>query len=200
MQFDQGLRTVASKAIPTRPNPAQHTQQPVLKKDARQLSIALMRVNHAGEISAQALYHAQALTAHAPKVRDAMRQAGLEENDHLAWCEQRLQALNGHTSYLNPCWYWGSFAIGVCAGLAGDQWSLGFLAETERQVVNHLDQHLTQLPTQDIASRQILQKMREDEAHHATTALTAGAKELPYFIKIVMRCFSHIMTKTAYWV
>ena len=200
IQLDQGLRTIAFKTVPTRPNPAGHTQQSVLKEGDRQLGIALMRVNHAGEISAQALYHAQALMAHAPKVRDAMRQAGLEESDHLAWCGQRLEALNGRTSYLTPCWYWGSFAIGVCAGLAGDSWSLGFLAETERQVVNHLDEHLIQLPIQDVASRQILQQMRKDEAHHASTALIAGAKELPDFIKIIMRCFSHIMTKAAYWV
>jgi ubiquinone biosynthesis monooxygenase Coq7 len=198
--IDQGIRTVFAQAIPTRNNPAQKTTEARLSvQDARQ-SAALMRVNHAGEVSAQALYHAQALTAKSPAVKKAMEQAAIEENDHLAWCEQRLQELNNHTSYLNPLWYAGSFAMGVCAGWAGDQWNLGFLAETERQVVKHLDQHLEQLSKADKKSRQILTKMREDEAHHATTASTAGAAELPTPIKLMMRGFSKVMTRVAYWI
>jgi len=199
--LDQGIRTVFASANPARMNPAQKiTEPPILSTKQRHQSAALMRVNHAGEVSAQALYHAQALTARSNRVRKSMQQAALEENDHLAWCEQRLQELNSHTSYLNPLWYAGSFAIGVCAGWAGDQWNLGFLAETERQVVKHLDQHLQQLPTVDEKSHQILTQMREDEAHHATTACTAGAAELPLPVKIMMRGFSKVMTRTAYWV
>ncbi len=201
MQLDQGIRTVFAKAIALRPNPAQPTRDTKrLSEKDRRYSAALMRVNHVGEVSAQALYHAQALTARSSKVRQAMQQAALEENDHLAWCAQRLQELNSRTSYLNPLWYMGSFAIGVCAGLAGDRWNLGFLAETENQVVKHLNKHLSRLPAADIASRQILEQMREDEARHATAAYTAGAAKLPYPIKIAMTGFSKIMTKTAYWI
>ena len=201
MQLDQGIRAVFAKAIALRPNPAQPTRDTKrLSEKDRRYSAALMRVNHVGEVSAQALYHAQALTARSSKVRQAMQQAALEENDHLAWCAQRLQELNSRTSYLNPLWYMGSFAIGVCAGLAGDRWNLGFLAETENQVVKHLNNHLSRLPAADIASRQILEQMREDEANHAVTAYTAGAARLPYPIKIAMTGFSKIMTKTAYWI
>ncbi len=200
MQLDGGLRTLFARASADRQYPAQNTAEASLSAEQRQQSLRLMRVNHSGEISAQALYHAQALTARSPQVREAMQQAAVEENDHLAWCEQRLQELSGRTSYLNPLWYVGSFAIGVCAGLAGDQWNLGFLAETERQVVNHLDQHLTRLPDVDEKSREILQQMREDEAHHATTAWTAGAIALPQPIKILMKGFSQVMVRTAYWI
>jgi len=200
IQLDQGIRTISTPATATRVNPAKNIEPTPLSAPEKQCSIALMRINHAGEVSAQALYHAQALTAKSAAVRQAMQQAALEENDHLAWCEQRIQVLNGRTSYLNPLWYVGSFAIGVCAGLAGDQWNLGFLAETERQVVQHLDRHLARLPTTDQKSRQILIQMREDEAHHATTACTAGAAKLPWLIKIMMRGFSKIMTSTAYWI
>lgn len=199
IQLDTGLRTVFARAIAERNYPAQ-VEEPTLSNSQREHSIRLMRINHSGEISAQALYHAQALTARSLPVRQAMQQAALEENDHLAWCEQRLQELGGRSSYLNPLWYLGSFAIGVCAGVAGDVWNLGFLAETERQVVNHLDQHLSTLSNEDLKSRQILQQMREDEAHHATTAWTAGAVELPAPIKIAMRGFSKVMISTAYWI
>jgi len=212
MQLDQGIRTVFAPAIEARKNPAaigganvEHVgwaKESVSFNDRRahQLSSRLMRVNHAGEISAQALYHAQALTAKSPQVALAMQQAAAEENDHLAWCEQRLKELDEHTSYLNPLWYMGSFMMGICAGLAGDKWNLGFLAETERQVVNHLDKHLAELPLDDQKSRLILEQMREDEAHHATTACTAGAAELPVVIKKMMRGFSKVMTQTAYWI
>jgi 3-demethoxyubiquinol 3-hydroxylase len=199
IQLDSGLRAVFAKATANRKYPATDTAELPLSTEQRQQSISLMRVNHSGEISAQALYHAQALTAHSSSVRQAMQQAAAEENDHLAWCEQRLHELGGRASYLNPLWYVGSFAIGVCAGLAGDQWNLGFLAETERQVVNHLDQHLTKLSNADDKSRKILQQMREDEAHHATTAWTAGAVALPQPIKTLMQGFSQVMVRTAYW-
>lgn len=200
IQMDQGLRTMFAKATAMRTNPAENSTETEISAEQRRRSEALMRVNHAGEVSAQALYHAQALTARSQSVRHAMQQAALEENDHLAWCEQRLFELSGHTSYLNPVWYVGSFAIGICAGLAGDKWNLGFLAETERQVVNHLDQHLARLPQGDEKSRQILLQMREDESHHATTAWTAGAAELPRPVKAMMAGFSKVMTTTAYWV
>ncbi len=198
--IDQGIRTVFSQAIPARSNPAQKTIESPLPIEASRQSAALMRVNHAGEVSAQALYHAQALTAKSPAVKQAMQQAALEENDHLAWCEQRLDELNSHASYLNPLWYVGSFAMGVCAGWAGDKWNLGFLAETERQVVNHLGEHLERLPSADKKSREILVQMKMDEAQHASTACTAGAAELPTPIKFMMRGFSKVMTRVAYWV
>lgn len=200
MHLDQGVRTVFAPATTTRIYPALTTEVSTLSDTESRQSAAFMRVNHAGEISAQALYHAQALTARSNKVRQAMQQAALEENDHLAWCEKRLQKLDAHPSYLNPLWYVGSFAIGICAGLAGDKWNLGFLAETERQVVTHLDQHLKKLPQADTESYSVLKQMREDEAYHATTAHTAGAAELPFVVKIAMRGFSKVMTSTAYWV
>jgi ubiquinone biosynthesis monooxygenase Coq7 len=158
-----------------------------------------MRVNHAGEVSAQALYQGQGLTARDPAVREAMAEAADEEVDHLAWCEERLDELRSHTSYLNPFWYLGSFSIGACAGLCGDRWSLGFVAETERQVVRHLESHLQQLPAADERSRRILAQMQEDEARHATTALEAGGAELPRPIRSLMQLCSRVMTTTAYY-
>lgn len=198
--LDQSVRTVFAPTIATRANPAQAVAESKLSTQVRRQSAALMRVNHAGEVSAQALYHAQALTARSKKVRKAMQQAALEENDHLAWCKQRVQELESHTSYLNPLWYIGSFAIGVCAGWAGDKWNLGFLAETEKQVVKHLEQHLDRLSTDDQKSHQILVQMQEDEAHHASMAYTAGAAELPILVKVMMYGFSKVMTRTAYWI
>ncbi len=157
-----------------------------------------MRVNHAGEVSAQALYQGQAFTAKLPNVREKMQQAAIEENDHLIWCEERLKELNSHTSLFNPLWYAGSFTIGALAGSAGDKWSLGFVVETENQVVRHLEQHLNSLPTSDAKSKAILEKMKEDELHHATMALESGAAELPKPAKLLMKLTSKIMTKTAY--
>jgi ubiquinone biosynthesis monooxygenase Coq7 len=201
MQLDQGVRTVFGVPVAARQNPAQTiTRAPILSPKDCAHSGALMRVNHSGEISAQALYQAQALTAKSARVRHTMQHASLEENDHLAWCEERLQELNSHTSYLNPLWYVGSFAIGICAGYAGDQWSLGFLAETERQVVQHLDRQLNKLPTEDQKSRQILLQMREDEAQHATMACTVGAATLPWPVTMMMRGLSYVMTRTAYFI
>lgn len=199
IQFEHVLQTLGNNAVAQRPHPDTALDEPKLTASERRCSQGLMRVNHAGEISAQALYQAQALTARSSQAKRSMQLAATEENDHLAWCQQRLQELGTHPSYLNPLWYSGSFLIGLVAGLAGDAWSLGFVAETERQVVNHLEHHLQQLPPADIKSQAILQQMREDEAHHATVAITAGAMELPNAIKKIMRCFSKVMTKTAYW-
>ncbi len=159
-----------------------------------------MRVNHAGEVAAQALYAGQALVAKEPGVRHSLQQAAAEERDHLHWCEERVVALNSHVSYLNPIWYTGSFAIGAMAGLLGEKWSLGFVLETERQVVAHLDRHLSQLPENDHKSRQILEQIREDELTHAGDALAAGAAELPEPVKVSMGYCARVMTTTAYWI
>jgi ubiquinone biosynthesis monooxygenase Coq7 len=158
-----------------------------------------MRVNHTGEICAQALYQSQALIAKAALTKQGMQQAAQEENDHLAWCHQRLLELNSRTSYLAVFWYIMSFGLGTFAGFAGDRWSLGFVVETERQVVAHLDKHLSQLPISDVPSAKILQQMREDEAEHASSAVAAGAEELPQGIKLLMRGMAKLMTMTTYW-
>jgi len=157
-----------------------------------------MRVNHAGEVCAQALYQGQALTAKQESTRIQMEQAAREENDHLVWCRQRIRELGGHTSLLNPVWYTGSLALGAASGVIGDKWSLGFLAETEHQVVKHLDGHLQRLPANDNRSRAILEQMKEDEAKHKATALSAGGAVLPAAISKLMTLASRIMTFTAY--
>lgn len=198
-QIDQGLRTVAGKPLVTeRPNPADAVAEGNLTEEQKRLAAGLMRVNHAGEVSAQALYQGQALTARSDDVKTQMERSAQEENDHLEWCEQRLKQLDSRTSLLNPVWYAGSLAIGALAGLAGDKWSLGFVVETERQVEKHLDSHLQQLPAEDAKSRAILEQMRTDEIHHATTALHAGGAELPPPIRVLMKLTSKVMTKTAY--
>jgi len=199
IHLDQGLRTLTNLPKAARASPAQQKSDTALFPQARRLSGRLMRINHSGEISAQALYHAQALTARSGEVKQAMQQAAEEENDHLAWCAERLQQLNTRPSYLKPLWYMGSFAIGVCAGYRGDSWNLGFLAETERQVVSHLQQHQKILPKQDKKSHAIIEQMICDEAEHATTAINNGAASLPLPIKWLMRGMSGVMTKTAYW-
>ena len=157
-----------------------------------------MRVNHAGEVCAQALYQGQALTARRKDTRVQMEQAATEENDHLAWCRNRIHELGGHTSLLNPLWYSGSLAIGAATGLLGDKWSLGFLAETEKQVVKHLQGHLQRLPAGDARSRAILEQMKTDEAQHRASALRAGGQELPEAVKKLMTLTSRVMTVTAY--
>ena len=199
--LDQALRTVFGPPPEAqRPSPAAAMPEADLDAAQRELAARLMRINHAGEICAQALYQGQALTAQLPNVRDKMEQAATEENDHLAWTAERLRELGAHTSYLNPLWYAGSFAIGATAGLAGDRWSLGFVAETERQVVKHLDSHLEQLAPADEKSRAILNQMREDEGKHATVAIESGAAALPEPIRQTMRLMSKVMTATAYWI
>jgi 3-demethoxyubiquinol 3-hydroxylase len=180
--------------------PADKVAHSVLTESERRQSEGFMRVNHAGEVSAQALYKAQAITARDSQVRDAMERSAEEEIDHLVWCEERLHELGGRTSHLGPFWFLGSFTIGSLAGLIGDKWNLGFVVETENQVVTHLDEHLEKIAENDLRSRAVLEQMREDEAHHASIALRAGAKELPVPVKKLMQLSSKIMTKTAYWV
>ena len=199
-QFDAGLRTVfGNPPLTERPNPAEGKVEADLPPADKELAGRLMRINHAGEVSAQGLYQGQALTARLPEVRGKMERAALEENDHLAWCEQRCKELGTHTSLLSPFWYVGSLGIGALAGIAGDKWSLGFVAETEHQVVRHLDSHMAQINPLDKKSHAILQQMKDDEAHHATVALHAGGAELPMPVKRFMGLTSKIMTKTAYW-
>jgi len=199
IDFDGFLRqTKPGKTPVSRPDPAESVAEIPMDSTMRILSASLMRVNHAGEVSAQALYQGQGLTARNPQVRQIMQTAALEETDHLVWCQQRLQDLQSHTSYLNPFWYVGSFSFGLIAGLMGDHWSLGFVAETEYQVVRHLDTHLARLPDRDLKSRAILQQMRVDESHHATVAVESGARELPVPVKQLMRFFSSVMTTTAF--
>ncbi len=201
IHVDQALRTVFGQPTTTgRPNPA--TRQPTdgLEPVEQQEAGRLMRVNHTGEVCAQALYQGQAWTAQLGEVRDRMDQAALEENDHLAWCRERLTELGTHPSVLNPLFYAGAFAIGAAAGRAGDRWSLGFVAETEHQVVAHLNDHLNRLPAQDQASRAILEQMKEDEARHATHALEAGGTPLPLPVRVLMKAVSKVMTGTTYWI
>lgn len=201
MNVDQAVRTLFGRPQVTgRANPAGDLPDAGLERTQARHVAGLMRINHAGEVCAQALYQGQALTARLPQVRESMERAAQEENDHLDWCEGRVKELGSHTSYLNPCWYAGSFAMGAVAGLIGDKWSLGFVAETEKQVVRHLDSHLGQLPPQDEKSRAILEQMRTDELQHATTALEAGGAELPEVVKRLMGITSSVMTRTAYWV
>jgi ubiquinone biosynthesis monooxygenase Coq7 len=200
MQSDHALRTIFGAAVTTeRDNPAEGISEPTLSDSERKRAAALMRVNHAGEVSAQALYQGQALTARLDSVRQSMERAALEENDHLSWTEQRIDELCSHKSILNPIWYSGSFAIGAIAGLLGDKWSLGFVAETEHQVIRHLDDHLQKLPAQDARSTAILQQMKSDEAHHATVALEGGGAELPWPVKKLMTAMSKVMTSSAYY-
>lgn len=200
--FDKGLRTVFAPAQTLRDVPGDvidAIDDMPLDETQRRQSAALMRVNHTGEVCAQALYQGQALTARAPSAKQALEQAAQEETEHLAWTEQRIAELGGTKSVLNPLFYAGSFALGALSGLLGDKWNLGFLAETERQVVQHLEGHLARLPEADAKSRAIVEQMRDDEARHATSAINHGAAELPAPIKAAMKASSKIMTQTAHW-
>jgi ubiquinone biosynthesis monooxygenase Coq7 len=200
MAFDNGLRTLLAPAHSARAVPGAALAEPEMTAPERQVAAALMRVNHTGEICAQALYQGQALTARNATARAALEQAAAEETDHLAWTAQRIEELGGRASLLNPLWYAGSFALGAAAGFLGDKWNLGFLAETERQVEGHLEGHLDRLPAQDEKSRAIVNEMKVDEARHARTALDHGAAELPEPAKLAMKLGSRIMTRTAYWI
>ena len=201
MEVDRGLRTVFGRPHTTgRPTPTERAEEPDLNDAERVESGRLMRVNHCGEVCAQALYQGQALTAREDRVREAMQTAADEENDHLAWCRDRIDELEGRTSHLDPLFYLGSLTLGALAGAAGDRWSLGFLAETERQVVRHLDGHLERLPAGDTRTRAVIEQMKEDEGHHATTAVEAGGAELPEPVKRLMRLSSKMMTGATYWV
>jgi 3-demethoxyubiquinol 3-hydroxylase len=199
---DTALRaaTGADAPAPERPSPADAAAEGLLDDDARALAARLMRVNHAGEVAAQALYDGQAATARTPALRRALRRAAREERDHLAWCEARVRELGSAPSALAALWYGGSWAIGALAGLGGDRRSLGFVAETERQVVEHLERHLERLPEEDARSRAVLEQMRADEARHGADARRAGGEELPGPVRALMRLTSRVMTGTAYWI
>jgi 3-demethoxyubiquinol 3-hydroxylase len=200
VSFDRGLRTLFAPASHAGAVPGEDLPEGDLDARARQHAAALMRVNHTGEVCAQALYQGQALTARDSRARTALERAAEEEAEHLAWTEHRIEALGGRSSLLNPLFYAGSFAIGAAAGLLGDRWNLGFLAETEHQVVAHLEEHLRELPPEDRKSRAILEEMRADEARHATAALEHGGAELPAPVRGVMRLASRVMTRTTYWI
>lgn len=199
---DNTLRTLLARPQATRESPARAVQaMPELSEEERRLSGALMRVNHVGEVCAQALYTAQALTTRSDTLRRQLDAAAREENDHLAWTQERLQELGAHTSWLNPLWYLGSFGIGVAAGkLGGDRLSLGFVVETERQVEAHLASHLERLPQADKASRAIVAEMKRDEARHADNALDAGGARLPLPVRGLMKLAARVMTRTAHYV
>lgn len=199
--IDSAIRTVFGHPLTTeRPNPGKGMAEPELNDRQRKHVARLMRIDHTGEVCAQALYQGQALTARLPETRESMARSAQEENDHLDWCERRIGELGDRKSLLNPLWYAGSFAIGAAAGLAGDKWSLGFVAETERQVENHLDSHLEEIPANDRKSRAILEQMKADEIHHAQVAHEAGGAELPTAVKLAMKLTSKLMTHSVYWV
>jgi ubiquinone biosynthesis monooxygenase Coq7 len=201
MNLDQAVRTLFGKPQTTeRQNPAEERPQVELTEHERKHVGRLMRVNHTGEVCAQALYQGQALTARLPEVRRNMERSAREENDHLDWCESRIQELGGRKSLLNPLWYAGSFAIGALAGVAGDKWSLGFVVETERQVEHHLDGHMVQVPARDERTHAILDRMKADEARHAQLARAAGGAELPAPVRLAMRLTAKVMTGSVYWI
>jgi ubiquinone biosynthesis monooxygenase Coq7 len=203
VEIDQSLRVVHATAPTTeRPNPAEGVQETApLSDEDRQLINRLMRINHTGEVSAQGLYRGQAMTANRPDIKAQMDRAAMEENDHLNWTEKRLHALDGRKSLLNPLFYWGSFAIGAAAGKIGDKWSLGFVKETEDQVIKHLEEHINRLPAHALADMAILQKMKEDETHHGDVAMQSGGAKLPFPVrKLLMPLMSKVMTKSAYYV
>lgn len=199
LQFDQMLATLARRnSRPLRASPATDLPDAELSERERRHAAGLMRVNHTGEVCAQGLYQGQALTARLGDVRVQMEQAAAEEEDHLAWCEHRLAELRSRPSLLNPLFYGASLGLGAAAGLAGDKWSLGFVAATEDQVCRHLESHLQQLPTHDRRSRAIVETMLTDEASHASQALAAGGKSFPSWLKRLMTKTSKVMTKTTY--
>lgn len=198
LEFDRALRTVLASARSVRPTPGGDLREVDLDVEQKRHAVGLMRVNHCGEICAQALYQGQALTSRDPAIREALRGAANEETEHLAWTEQRIFELGGRKSLLNPLLYLGSLTLGLVAGALGDKWNLGFLAETERQVEAHLDGHLVSLPIEDARSRAIVEQMRRDEIQHAETAVQYGAAELPAPVKKTMKLAAKVMTGTAY--
>lgn len=200
-QIDHALRTVSGNIGPTvRPSPGRDTGEPILTADERRESARLMRVNHCGEVCAQALYEGQALTAKSPRTAASLKEAASEETDHLSWCESRIRELDSNVSVLNPFWYAASFSMGAVAGLMGDKVNLGFVAATEEQVEDHLEEHLGRLPAGDERSRAILQQMKEDEARHGQNALDMGGAMFPRAVKSLMRTVSGAMTRTTYWI
>jgi ubiquinone biosynthesis monooxygenase Coq7 len=198
VEFDKGLRTLFSQAHSARPYPDANLPETPMNEAEKKNAAALMRVNHSGEICAQALYQGQALTARDPAVQQTLQQAAQEETEHLAWTARRVHELGGHLSLLNPFWYTGSLAIGAVAGLLGDRWNLGFLAETERQVGHHLQSHLDRLPQQDEKSRAIVAQMYTDEIGHADMARSLGGAELPQPVQLAMKLNGKVMTGTSY--
>lgn len=196
--LDSALRTLFAPAQSERPVPGDTLSEAELSDDEKKLAAALMRVNHCGEICAQALYQGQGLTARNSEVKHDLAQAAREETEHLAWTEQRIRELGGRKSVLNPLWYGGSFLIGAVAGALGDRWNLGFLAETERQVEQHLKGHLGRLPAQDLRSRAIVDQMKRDEMRHAVTAVAHGGSDLPLPVRAVMKLTAKVMTTTAH--
>lgn len=199
-QADDFLRTLFTDLHSCRENPAKNMREPILTPAEKKQSEAMMRINHVGEICAQALYQGQALVAKSPSTRESLEKASQEEKDHLAWTHERLKELGGHRSYLNVFWYMNAFMIGVLAGVASDQWSLGFVEETERQVSAHLSAHLGKLPAADSKSRVIIEHMKRDEEAHAAMANQLGAEKLPGPIKMLMKGHAKIMTTLAYWI
>jgi 3-demethoxyubiquinol 3-hydroxylase len=195
--LDEGLRMIAAKPRAARPSPATTLADTSLSPAEKRASAALMRVNHAGEIAAQALYSGQAIAARSKATRAALLLAAAEERDHLAWCEARIAELDGRTSLLSPFWFGASCAIGCLAGVTGDRTSLGFVVETERQVEAHINDHLARLPAEDARSRAILEQMARDEAHHGTTAMLAGGRELPLPLKLLMRAGGGFLRRVA---
>lgn len=199
--IDQAVRALNNTSKTTgKKYPAEDTEEAVLTSHEAKHAAALMRINHAGEICAQALYHGQGVFSQSKEVHAKMQHAAIEEGDHLIWCKMRLDELGSHTSYLNPLWYSGSFCIGMVAAMIGDAWSLGFVVETERQVIKHLEKQIGLLPEKDKKSTSILQQMEKDEAHHRDEAWKAGAKELPDVIKKTMSLVAKVMVKTSYWI
>lgn len=200
IEFDKALRTVFASAPTRRPMPGSDLPEAEMSEAERRHAAALMRVNHSGEVCAQALYQGQAIVSQDQSLRAALDEAAGEETEHLNWTERRIAELGGRRSLLDPLWYAGALAVGVAAGKLGDRWNLGFLAETERQVEAHLDHHLARLPQGDARSRAVLDQMKVDEMHHAATAIRLGAAELPAPAKLAMRLASKVMTRTAYWI
>lgn len=201
INIEQAITTIwGTPQGSSRPDPAQGLEDTFLEQEEKRVAQGLLRVNHTGEVCAQALYQGQALTARLSHVREKMEQAAIEENDHLIWCARRLQELGTHTSYLNSFWYLNSFLIGAIAGAIGDRWSLGFVAETERQVVEHLEEHHRILSEKDKRSHAIIKQMKVDEALHQQMAIEAGAANLPHWVQKAMRFMSKCMTKTVYWI
>lgn len=199
VEIDKGLRTLWATAPTVREVPGREFTETVLSASDKRHAAALMRINHVGEICAQALYQGQVLTCRNPEIRKALEKAAQEETDHLAWTERRIDELGGLKSVFNPLWYFGALTFGTIAGWVGDDWSLGFLAETERQVEAHLERHLSELPAHDTKSRAVVLQMKADERSHAETAVGFGARDLPPTAKAVMRLMAGIMTRTAYF-
>ncbi len=199
-EIDHGLRTIAARAPAARVSPADTLSTDVTVQTDDAEAVRLMRVNHCGELCAQALYRGQAMVARSAEIRGVLEHAAEEERDHLAWCRQRIDELGGRPSLLNPAWYAASFCLGVASGVAGDKWSMGFLVETERQVEQHLEGHLSRLPETDLRSRAILEAMVADEIAHGDAGEANGAAPLPGAIKGAMKLTSRAMTNSTYWI